>query len=451
MTVDDNRGGGAAAAPDDVLGSDHDESSGWLQRRPRVGQVLGVVVLLGVAAFVGPNLLADDDRRADPRPTETSSGPPPTPPDPVGIDWPIRGDLADDPVFVPAALSRVRRDRPAADRVLFATTLPDGSRLALVAGAPDGPPDSAGTRALVHALTVPTDAPIYTGAVETVGRDIHESDLVGVATRGRDSRVYAVLLAGPGPLVAQISARVDHRPDGGATRQWRDVGGADGAAVVDLGAETDPAVFARSRATRAALPVVMEVQGVIDGPAGRVEIGDADVGGYAGPDRAVLTRAVRDTCRALLRLADADIRVIWSGDLRGGFRSALLRIRRADGPAYQLLVGQTVTGETFAHGPLNVPWADADVMPWVFESGDPSTPLLVINPTGRGTASVSHPDEPPRLVRFEADGLAPLGAGAPSASNLFGAVIEVRSTSGQLVVKAAVRTVSSADPLVLDP
>jgi hypothetical protein len=128
----------------------------------------------------------------------------------------------------------------------------------------------------------------------------------------------------------------------------------------------------------------------------------------------------------------------------------LLRIRRTDGPAFQLLVGQSEAGERFAHGPLGVPWADADVMPWVFESGDPSKPLLVINPTGRGTAAVSYPEEPPRIVTFGPEGTAPLGVGGPSAPRLFGAVIEVRSPAGRVVVEAAVRTVSSEDPLVLD-
>ncbi len=440
----------AGTQRDDVLGSDLEDSPGWLQRAPRVSKAVGVAALLAGAVLVGPDLMSSPGDAGDPRPAESSSGPT-SRPEHLTIDWPLRGDLADDPVFVPAALSRVRRDRPDADRVLYAAALPDGSRLALVADAEDGPRDSAGTGDFVHALNVPKDSPIYAGAVWTVGRNVLVSDLVGVATRGRNGRVYAVLLGRPGPLVAQVSARVNHRPDGSAGRQWRDVQGADGAAVVDLGTATDPAVFARSRATPAALPILIEVQGAIDDPVGPVEIDDDGLGGYEGPDRAVLTGAVRDTSRALVRLADADIRVIWSGDLRGGFRGALLRIRRIDGPTFQVLVGQAEAGETFAHGPLGVPWADADVMPWVFESGDPSQPLLVINPTGRGSAAVSYPQEPPRVVRFDAEGTAPLGVGGPSAPHLFGATIEVRSPSGRLVVKAALRTISAEDPLVLDP
>ena len=113
-------------------------------------------------------------------------------------------------------------------------------------------------------------------------------------------------------------------------------------------------------------------------------------------------------------------------------------------------MGQGATGETFVHGPLQVPWADADVLPWLFEGGDPSRPMVLINPTGAGTASVSYPDEPPRVVTLDVRGTGPLGVGGPSAPNLFGAVVEVRAPSGRLVVKNQLRTVSGQDPWVLD-
>lgn len=241
--------------PDDVLGSSHDDDDPAASAgMPRPWRVLIVLALaLAAAALLGPDLLSSPgaDDAGQPGDRRQSSPPPrapqPEPPGPLAADPPVRGDLAGDRAFVDAALRRVRAGHPDADRVLFAATLPDGGRVAFVGRDRDEPE---GIRALdVYALKVPAGAPVEAGEITVVGRGLIEStSLLG----------------------------------------W--------AAVVGLGPDTDPVVFAGS--------------------------GDSRVEA-----------------------------VIWSGALRAGERGALLRIRRPDGPAFQLLVGRTVTGESFAGSP----------------------------------------------------------------------------------------------------
>jgi len=459
--------------PEDVLGSSRDDNEpGQRARLPRRWRVLLVVaVVLAAGALLGPDLLSspgvDDadeagDRRASSPP---SRAPQPVVPGPLAEDLPVRGDLADDQSFVDAALRRVRAGHPDADRVLYAATLPDGGRVAFVGRDRDEPE---GIRALdVYALKVPPGAPIEAGEITVIGRGLIETtSLLGWAGRGGDGVVYAVILGPPGGFVGQVSERVDYRPDGTGSRQWRDVrASGDGSVTVDLGTRTDPVVVARSTTGPADYPALISVDGRSEGMDRAVTIQGADDARYRGPEMARLVDAVLNNCRALLDVAAADIRVIWSGDLDPAQPAALLRIRRPDGPAFQLLVSQATEaelaeidgGETqvdavepFAHGPLSVPWEAADVIPWLlFESGDPSRPPLLINPSGAGTAAVSYPDEPPRRVTFGPDGRAPLGVGAPSAPNLYLATVEVRSPAGELVVKARLTTVSNEDPLVL--
>ena len=364
---------------------------------------------------------------------------------PPAADWPVRGDLAGDAGFVAAVLRRVRTEHADADRVLFAGRLAGGARVAFVARDRD---EASAVRALdVYALRIPPGGSVQDGEVTVLGRGLIESTgPLGWARPGTDGNVQVVLVGQPGLLEAQVSARIDNHPDGSATRRWLDVRGQDGSVVVNVGTRTDPVVFARIRGS-VEVPVMIEVEGT---DASVPAIAGVASARYDGPELGVLAAQVADACRPVLDVGTADIRVIWSGPLGDDVRAALLRIRRSDGPAYQLLVGQGGTGETFVHGPLQVPWSDADVLPWLFEEGDPSRPMVLINPTGAGTASISYPDEPPRVVTLDARGTGPLGVGGPSPPNLYRALVEVRTPAGRVVVKNQLRAVSGEDPWVLD-
>jgi hypothetical protein len=406
-----------------------------------VAGAAGVALVAAAAVVVGPGLVSNPDPgRPAARPAATAP--------PVAADAPVRGDLASDLAFLRQVLGTVRAQHPDADRVLYAASLPDGGRVAFVGRDRVEPP---GTRALdVYAIRVLPGEPVRSGTVTVVGRGLVESTaLMGWAGRGTDGSVYAALLSASGPLVGQVSPGIDYFPDGSAFRQWRDVRSPDGSLVVDLGPQTDPALFARSRASPAEVPIMMVLHGEQTTDPRTFELTGVGTG-YAGPPPDLLADAVLDGCRHLFDLRNASVRVIWSGRIGRGQDGALLRVRRADGSAFQLLVGDSGGRQLFVHGPLRIPWEVADVLPWLFESGDPSRPLVLINPTGPGTASVSYPEEPPRVVRVGRAGTALFGVGAPASPNLYRALVEVRSPKGEVVVKAPLTTVSSQDPFLLD-
>ena len=167
--------------PDDVLGSPRDDTDGGpLRRLPRPWRVAAVVVLIvAAAAVVGPDLVASPgpENAASPGDRRESSPPvrPPQsqPSQPSAADLTVRGDLADDLVFVDAALRRVLAGHPDADRVLYAGTLPDGGRVAFVGRDRD---DAEGVRALdVYALTVPPGASLEAAEITVIGRGLIES------------------------------------------------------------------------------------------------------------------------------------------------------------------------------------------------------------------------------------------------------------------------------------
>ena len=421
----------------------------------------GLVAVVAVAAAVGPGLVANSDdaeRRQRPEPSasaKASASPTPTPDSPSALRWRARGDLADDTEFVAAALAAAQRQEPTAEKVLYAGTLPDSSRLAFVAVNDLSYSGGLAFRNTgVLALHVPAGASVQDGRLSDAGGISSADDLTGWAGHVGNGRVVAVLLGRPAPLDAQISVRIRYRPDGSAGRGWRGVGGRDGSAVVELGRDVDPLVAARARNPGpGSYPTLMAVDGQVTGDRFDELARDTVIRGlgdsYAGPPARALRRAVVDGSWVLLDSRQADVAVLWSGGLGRGERGALLRLRRADGATFQLFAFQH-QDHVFPEGVRHVPWAEADVLPWLFESGDPGRPMLLINPTGAGTASVSYPDEPPRVVTFGANGTARFGVGAPSAPNLYRAVIEVRAPTGELVVKSALNGVSNDDPFALD-
>lgn len=224
--------------------------------------------LVVAAALFGPGLLASSDDPV-PSPNRAPSLPPlrpetiepPTPRPAAPLDWSVRGDLAEDTPFLAAALARVKQQEVAAAKVLYAATLPDGGRLALVALARSDPVSDLGRGVHMRALHVPPGRQIADAAPAAMGRLLEDNDLTGWAGRGSTGRVYLAVLARPAPLSVEASPLIHYYRTGGATRRWMPVSARDGAAVVDLGARSDQivAVRAASAETRT-YPLVLDVQ-----------------------------------------------------------------------------------------------------------------------------------------------------------------------------------------------
>jgi hypothetical protein len=175
-------------------------------------------------------------------------------------------------------------------------------------------------------------------------------------------------------------------------------------------------------------------------------------GGYAGPSASALPGLVADAARALLDPATADIRVLWSGTVGGDWRAALVRLRRPDGATFQTVVFEHPGGETFIQDLRHVPWAAADVTPWLLATGQPGTPLLLLNPSGPGRVTITPVvGSRKRTIPIGRDGTANLGDDqAVAAQELFGATATVFDAGGRRVVRAALSD-GSDDPFLVAP
>jgi hypothetical protein len=428
--------------------------SAWLRR----GLAALVVVLVG--ALTVPNLLGDGDDPEPPpvRPTTSQQTSPeitPTSQPLSALRWTVRGDLADDTDFAPAVLDVAREKDPTAEKVLYAATLPDRSRLALVATGYDGPGGLGFTAAGVQALHVSAGASPSVGDLTYAGEVTSPDALVGWAGHGRDGEVYAVLLARPAPLEAHVSSAIDYTRDGTAHRSWEPVRSRDGSAIVDLGRETDPLVVARTTYGEDTYPLLMTVDGEPTDESRDRRVAEVRVAGlddsYRGPNRTEVPRAVVDGSWAVLDPRRADIRVLWSGLLERKQRGALLLLRRSDGPTFQLFVLQSRDGEVFAQGIRPVPWADAHIVPWIHQTGEPGTQELLINPSGAGTGTIASAagDESMRLS-IGRNGVAALGIDSFLSRTLDGALITVLSPSGRRVVQFEWTALGEDDPYLLD-
>ena len=431
--------------------------SAWVRRG------LAGAALVAAVALLGPSLLSQGDKPDEPRPEPTTSPgptsrPPPTEPALSALRWTVRGDLAGNTEFAEAALAAVRVEDPGAEKVLYAGTLPDRSRIALV-GTGTGPEASgfAFRGATVHALHVPAGKAPSAGRVTFAGGVESADGLAGWAGRVRNGEVVAVLLGRPTPLDAQVSTAIDYSEDGDISRSWEPVHSRDGSAVVELGRDTDPLVVARTTYDDTIDPLLMSVDGDLtprsrEAVAAQVRVAGLD-GAYRGPARRELRRAVVDGAWALLDPRSADIRVLWSGRMGAHRRGALLLVRRSDGPTFQLFVFQEADGRAFPQGMRHLPWAGADTVPWILQTGQPETPLTLVNPTGAGTAVIEPPGgQAARRVPIGRDGTANLGDDqAIDAHELSGSVITVLSPKGREV---ATTTWSEAgydfDPFALE-
>jgi hypothetical protein len=428
----------------------------WLRRG------LAGAVLVAVAALVGPSLLSGGDEPKPTRPEPTTSPEPTSQPTPSeqplsALNWTVRGDLARDTGFVAAALAAVQARDPAAEKVMYAATLPDGSRIALVGAGDHEATGLAFRGANVQALHVPAGAAPSAGLISFAGGIAGPDGLAGWAGRsGRGGAVVAVLLGRPVPLDVRLSVAIDYNPDGRIVRSWQPVAGRDGAAIVTLGRKTDPILVARTNVDDSVDPLLMDVEGAA-GLTGRsrqtlaakLRIAGLD-SSYRGPQERALRLAVVDGIWELLDPRDAEFRVVWSGGLGGTKRGALLVVRRADGPTFQLFLMQEGADRVYPQGVRHVPWAHADVLPWITQTGEPGTPLLLVNPSGGGSVALLPLGAAARRVVIGADGLANLGDDQAVASReLSDSTVTVLSPSGRIVATIDWPNEGDFDPFAL--
>ncbi len=377
------------------------------------------------------------------RPAPTSS--PTRPAGPTTVAWDIRGDLADSRAFVSDAVRRIRRESSRVARILWAGQLPDGTRLAL------GGTDVAGGAAAttVHAMLAPPGTVVDDASVTEVATLSDEQQVLAWVGPGTDGHTFAVVLSRPGPVRFEVSGRVDFAADGSASRQWQQVRTRDGAAVVDLGTDVDPAVAVRATgvgvlATTEVFPVVGHGDGT-----GPVRVDGASGPAYRGPRQSLLVRGLRDSLGSLVDLAAARPRVLWSGTPWKGRRLALVLVTRPDGVRLQTVVGEQV-GAAFGAGVRALPAGDPDEVPWLLEPFTSADPTFLLCPTGPGTLVYRRPGRVARLPvpASGAVGIVEPGAAPPSAR---GADVTLLDPGGRRLLRTVLPDHGLDDPLALGP
>ena len=371
------------------------------------------------------------------------------------LRWTVRGDLADDAEFTAAVLDVARANNPATEKVLYAATLPDRSRLPLCWGtATRTLPGPGFEPAGVTAFHVPAGSSPAAGRLSFAGEVTDPDSLVGWAGRSRGGDVYVVLLGRPAPLAARLSSAIDYTSDGGA-------GAAGSRSAVETGRRSSSSATTptrsswRGRRTARPRPRCSCPSGATSRRSARHDVAaslhiDGLDGAYGGPDRTELRNAVVDGSWAVLDPRRADIRVLWSGVVVGRSRGALLapagrarpsssssraRAGRSPCKASATCRGRTPTSPRGSSGPA-----------------EPGAPLRVVNPSGAGSATIAPAggEEPVRL-RIGRSGLAEIAAESSFlARTLPGAVITVRSPSGRQVVETEWTGEDELDPYVLD-
>lgn len=430
----------------------------------KAAQALVVAALVAGATLFGPDLLASS--RHSPRP-DAGRPPPPvaaTSPSsaarpytrPAALDWPVRGDLARDRSLVADVLDYAGRDGPRAAEVLFVGRLPDGGRLALVGIDDPGARDSADGGLEIRALHLRPGQDVQDGRFESTGELADADGVVGWAGRGTKGRFFAVILARPAPLEAEISQFIEYEPTGAAHRKWRPFTGRDGAAVLDLGTRSDQIVAVRPLFDHPkAFPLVVTVDR--DAEVSKrmaFAFGPHDIAGvreptYAGPPPVSLAFAIAEVTRSIFDPAEADVRAIWSGRLDRSHRAALVRARLPDGPTFHLFIAvDDVTGG-YSASVRRVPWATADVTPWLLVPPEAGKPVLLVNPSGPGTAMIEYDGQPPRTVAIERSGLAELATDQFAAYNVYGASVTVRAPDGRRIVRSTLTHPRDDDIFVL--
>jgi hypothetical protein len=443
------RDGGRAGPPD------------WVWR------VAGVLVIGLVAVLAGPQLLSSSgpgQAQASPRRSPVQAAPQVRPawPRPVPpLRWASRGpDVGS--TFAAAALARLRDERQGVDRLLWAGSLDGHDHVVVISYRRQ--PNQFGTDSIeVAALRVQRTRDVPTAHSETIGYVSDADGLVGLAWQGDDQHTRLLVLARPRAMGVQVSSVVDYDVVGRVRRSWRDTTLEDGVSVTDLGRHADPVILVRpvdvrtSTSTSTSMtPVLVQVHGRPP-LAGVDEVTVAGVSSpsYAGPDPSRLVAALGQSVESRFDLRDADSTVVWSGKLVGGIRydsgsrasgrGALVLIRRHDGPTFQAFIYSDPNGYLESSPANPVAWKVADRLPYAFSTHEPGAPLVLVNPGGPGSATITPGVGPTMHVRFDGNGLATVSANVADVPRLDGARVIVRGPSGRLAVNVLLPVISAVD------
>jgi hypothetical protein len=342
----------------------------------------------------------------------------------------------------------MRQERADVDRLLWVGSL-DGSDQVAVAAYRPQPNRPPGDGVEVAALRVRAAADVSRAESQPMGTVREAGGMVGLAWRGDDGHTRMLVLASPAPMPVQVSSVIRYHPSGRIGRQWRGAELDDGTLVTDLGSRADPVIVVRptdlGSPTR---PALVQVHGLREPPgADEVAVAGTASASYAGPDPGLLVDSLAQTVSMLFDLRDCDSKVLWSGELAGGYsetgqkitgRGALVRVHRRDGPVFQAFVFSDPTGNYASSTADPVPWSVAGRLPYAFTTYQDGAPLLLISPSGAGSALVSPGVGPAVRVRLDSNGvgtLAPIASIAPT-FRFSGAGVVVRDPSGRAVLRA---------------
>jgi hypothetical protein len=193
-------------------------------------------------------------------------------------------------------------------------------------------------------------------------------------------------------------------------------------------------------------PTLVEVGGRRSVPSpGEVTVAGISSPSYAGPDRTVLVDGLARAVGQLFDLREAAAKVIWSGRLAGGLsesgqritgRGAQVILRRDDGATFQAFVFADRAGPGESSIANAVRWSVADRLPYAFSSYAEGAPLVLINPSGPGSATITPTARPPMRVQFNAEGVATVTDDAVAGPNISGAGVVVHDPSGNTVLRS---------------
>lgn len=441
----------------DELAAGRERAAGSLS--PWFWRIAALLVMGVVAVVVGPDLLSSPSPRDDALPPSPTAQVVVTPPPPavLPLSWALRGPAATS-VFAERALARLRADRPDVDRLLWAGSLDGRDQVALVAYRPTAG-GYAGGGVEVGALRLATGDDFSAAEIESIGNVRDSSGMVGLAWQGTDRRVRLLVLARPGPMQVQVSSSVDYAASGRISRQWRDESDAEGAAVIDLGRRVDPLIVVRPKDRNSATSAfLVDVRGRPAPDLRDVHVDGLSAESYAGPPADVLVKGLATAVSQLFDLRDAQARVLWSGALPGGRsdtgeqvsgRAALVLVHRRDGPVFQSFVFSDPSGNEVSYSAYAVPWSVADRLPYVFSTYTQDAPLMLINPRGVGSVTLSPIVGEPRTYDIGHSGVAVVASSGVVGPAFSGGLVVVRDRAGRTVLRSHLVDPGTVDPFGL--
>ena len=425
---------------------------------PWIWRIAALLALGVLAAVAGPGLLSSLNPR-QPHSSAASGRPLPLVMHPnetfvPAPRWAARGPEVGSAIAA-AEVTRIRHELPGVDRLLWAGSLDGHDRVVLVSYRPQ-PNASRIDAARVAALRVRRASDIPTARIQPIGY-FSDASVVGLAWQGDDHHTRLLLLARPAPMRMLVSSVVDYHPSGQISRRWRDVELTDGVVVTDLGLHVDPAVVVRpNNISSSTSPVLVQVQGRPELPRFHdVTVAGVSSPSYAGPEPRLLVASLAQSVQLLFDLRDADSKVLWSGTIASGRRepgelitgrAALVLMRRHDGAMFQAFIYSDAMIALNSFHASAVRWSLADRMPYAFSTHEVGAPVLLVNPSGTGSATVDPGFGRPLRVRFDANGIATLAADGNEAATVDGARVVIRDPSGRTVLSAALPVPAAIDP-----